>query len=94
MDMGAGRWDNACVCVLMVGGLVVCASSVLFALTIYYTLSACYQFAPASSADWFTKGRAMCYYVYVIMHVNYLQLFFVRGGHCVPVAGFCKICMC
>ena len=33
-------------------------------------LSACYQLAPTSGNAWFTKGRSMCYHVYVIMHVK------------------------
>ena len=27
------------------------------------------ELAPASAADWFTKGRLICYQHYVIMHI-------------------------
>ena len=41
------------------------------------------------AADRFTKGRTMCYHVYVIMHVKDPQLSVVRVGHRVPLVGFC-----
>ena len=39
--------------------------------------------------DWFTKGSAMYYHVYVIMHVKEPQLPVVRVGHHFPLACFC-----
>ena len=44
---------------------------------------------PASVADWFNNGRAMCYYVCVILHVNDPYLSVLRVGYCVPLADFC-----
>ena len=44
---------------------------------------------PTGAADWLTKGRTMCYRVYMIMHVKIPQLSVVWVGHCVPLAGFC-----
>ena len=35
-----------------------------------HSLTAFHQLASASAADWFNKGCAMCYHVYVIMHVK------------------------
>ena len=34
------------------------------------SLSECHLLAPASSDDWFNKGHAMCFHVYMIMHVK------------------------
>ena len=45
--------------------------------------------APVSVAEWFNKGRAIRYRVYVIMHAKDLQLYFVKVGHCVLLAVFC-----
>ena len=45
----------------------------------------------ASAPDLF-KGNAMCYCVYVTMHVNDPQIFVVKAGHYhdyVPVAAHC-----
>ena len=42
----------------------------------------------ANAADWFIKSSALCYYVYVIMHVKDTILFVISVGNCVPVAGF------
>ena len=42
-----------------------------------------------SAADWFTKGHAMCYHVYVMMYVKDPWLAVVRVGHRAPLAGFC-----
>ena len=53
------------------------------------SLPACHQLAPASAADWFNKGRAMCSHVCVIMHVKDPELFVVRVGRCVSLAGRC-----
>ena len=44
---------------------------------------------PTSAADWFTKGRAMCYHVYAIMYVNDPETSVRKVGHRVPFAGFC-----
>ena len=41
----------------------------LIMLTIY-SLSECHRLAPASAADLFNKGGAMCYHVFVSMHVK------------------------
>ena len=60
---------NAFVFVSVIRRLVVRAISVAFTLTILL-LSACHQLAPATAANWFCKGCAMCYHVYVIMHVK------------------------
>ena len=43
----------------------------------------------AGLAGWFVKGRAMFYYVYVVMNVKGPQLSVLSLGHHVPVAGFC-----
>ena len=48
------------------------AGPVPFALTML-TINSLFEYqylAQASAADWFNKGRAMCYHVYVIMHVK------------------------
>ena len=49
-----------------------CANLVPFALTMLtiHFLTACRQVAPTIAADWFNKGHAICYHVYVTMHVN------------------------
>ena len=67
------------------------ASCLPFALTVLkiHILTASHQLAPASAANWFHKGRAMCYHVLVIMHVKDPQLSVIRVGHRVPLAGFC-----
>ena len=67
------------------------ASSVLFGLTMLtiHLLSVHHWLSPARATDWFNKGHAMCYHVYVIMHVKDTDLSVVRDGHCVPLAGFC-----
>ena len=44
---------------------------------------------PANATDWFIKGSAKCYHVYVIMHVKDPQLFVIRVGHRVLLAGSC-----
>ena len=44
--------------------------------------------SPGSDADGFKKGSAMCYHVYVTMHVKDPLLSVVRVGNCVPLAGF------
>ena len=44
---------------------------------------------PTSAANWFNKGRAMSYHVYVIIHVKDPDLSVVRVGHCAPLAGLC-----
>ena len=62
----AGRWPGVSMHVSVIQRFVVRTSSVLFVLT----LSACHQLAPASAVDWFIKSNAMCYHVYVIMHVK------------------------
>ena len=54
---------------------------------------------PVSASGWFKimEGCAMCYDVYVIMHVKDLKLPVVRRGHCVLLEGFCLsllACMC
>ena len=45
-------------------------SSVALTMSTVHILTATHRLAPASAADWFNKGRVMCYYVYVIMHVK------------------------
>ena len=70
-----GKWRNASAYILaclVSGRLMVRASFVLFALTMLtiHFLSECHHLAPASATDWFNKGHAMCYHVYVIMHVK------------------------
>ena len=41
----------------------------------------------ASVADWCNKSHAMCYHVYVILHVKDPQLSVLRVRGCVQVAG-------
>ena len=67
------------------------ASCLPFALTMLtiHILTMSHQLAPASAADCFNKDRAMCYHVYVIMHVKDPLLSVVRVGHCVPLADLC-----
>ena len=64
---GARKWLDASVYVSVIRRLVVRLSFVLLTLTIQL-LSACHYLAPTNATDWFTKGRVMCYHVYVIMH--------------------------
>ena len=54
-----------------------------------HSLSACQQLAPASAANWFIKGHAMYYHVYMRMHVKVTQLPLVRVWHRVSQVGFC-----
>ena len=54
-----------------------------------HTLSAYHQLAPASAANSFIYGRAMCYHVHVIMHLKDHYLSAVRLKHHVLLAGFC-----
>ena len=65
------------------------ASPFPFALTMLtiHLLSECHQRAPASAAYWFNKGHAMCYHVYVIMHVNDPWISVGKIGHGVLSAG-------
>ena len=67
--MGSAKWHIASVYVSVMGRLMVCASSVPFALT-FHLLSSCHQLARASAAVWLDKGCIMCNHVYVIMHVK------------------------
>ena len=53
-----------------------------------HLLSESHRLAPASTTNWFNKGRAMCYHVYVVMHVKLPQLSGERVGHRVPLACF------
>ena len=81
MELGTGKWLNASVNVLawsVTGRLMVLATLLPFAFTVLtvHLLTASHRLAPASAADWFNKGRAMCYHVYVIVHEiipNYLS---------------------
>ena len=68
--------------------LMVCVDSLPFALTMLtiHLLIACHQLAPARADD---NYHAMCYHVYVILHVKDPQLSFARVQHCVPLPGFC-----
>ena len=63
----AGKWHNV-VHISVTGKLMVCKSSVLssFIMLAIHFPYASHTFAPASSADWFNKGCAMIYYVYVV----------------------------
>ena len=49
-----------------------CANLVPFALTMLtiHLLTEFCQRAPINAADWFYESRAMCYHVYVKMHVK------------------------
>ena len=60
----------------------------LLALTSYNAICVYhgYRLLSSSAANWFIKGCAMCYHVYMIMHVKDPQLFLVRVGHGVLVA--------
>ena len=75
MFTGAGKWLHTGAYTLVwavIRRVLVCTSSVLFDLTMLtiQSLSACHQLAPASAADWFNQGCAMCNHVYVIMHIK------------------------
>ena len=48
-----------------------------------FTFSVFHQPAQTIAADWFIKCPAMCYHIYVMMHVKDPQLSVVRVGHCV-----------
>ena len=48
-----------------------------------HLLSECHRLA-----DWFVKDGAMCYHVYVIMHVKDLSPSVVRVGFCVLVTRY------
>ena len=65
---GAGKCQNTSVNVLV--RMMAYACSVPFALTMFtiHSLSTRHQLALASADDWFTKGRVMCFHVYVIMN--------------------------
>ena len=52
-------------------------------------LSLTWFLCPASAAGWFIQGCAMCYHVYVIMHVKDPYLCVIGVGHCVMLADFC-----
>ena len=72
---GVGKWLNPSANVLarlVIGRLMVCASSLPFALAMLtiHLLTASHRLAPASAADRFNKGCAMCYPVQVIMHAK------------------------
>ena len=82
------RWCNASTYVLVIISSTVRPSSASFVLEIH-TLSERYKLAPSSATDWFVKGCAMCYHVYVILYVKDLQLYILKVGHHVPVAGIC-----
>ena len=73
--IAVGKWLKAGAYVLVwsvIGRLMVRVTFVPFALTMLtiHSLFECQQLAPASAADWSNKGRAMCYHIYVIMHVK------------------------
>ena len=91
--MGVRKWLNVSAYVLVqsvVGRMIVCATCVLFTLTMLTIrlLSESHWLAPAGADDWFTKGRVMCYHVYMIMHVKYPLHSVLRVGHHVLSAGF------
>ena len=50
-------------------------------------LSECYELVSTSADDWSTKGLAMCFCAYVILHVKDPQRAVVNVGHRVPLAG-------
>ena len=54
-------------------------------------LPACYQLIPTIADNWFSKGRAMCNHVYLIINVKDPWLSVVRVGHHVPLVGFCLV---
>ena len=56
------KWHTARTYMPLIKRLKVRTSSVLFHLT-SQSLSECHQLAPASAANWFIKGRAMCHHV-------------------------------
>ena len=72
----------------VIGRLIVHTSCVLFTLTMLTIrlLSENHRLAPTIAADWFNKGHAMCYHVYVTMHVKDPLLSVVRVGHFAPEA--------
>ena len=43
---------------------------------------------PDSAANWYNKGCALCYHVYVILHVKDPHLFVIKIEHCILVTGF------
>ena len=84
----SGGEHNASNYVSVIRRLMLHTSFVLFTLTIH-PLSDCRQLVPASAIDWLIKGHAMCYHVYVIIHVKDPRPSVLRVGHFVPLAGFC-----
>ena len=45
-------------------------SSLALTMLTIHLLTASHKLAPASDTNWFDKNRAMCCYVYVIMHAK------------------------
>ena len=72
---GAGKWLSGSTYVLtwgVIGRLMVCTNCLPFDLTMFTQFSAIRVSPTCSnqSANWFNKGRAMCYHVYVILRVK------------------------
>ena len=92
----ARGWLNASVYMYVlawpvIGRLMVSASSVPFAFTMsqIHFLFVYHQLAPSCAANWFIKNYAVCYDIYLIMHVKDPKLSAIRVGNQVPLTAFC-----
>ena len=56
----------------VIGRFMVRASSFPFALAMLtiHLLTVCHRLAPDSAANWSKNGSALCYHMFVIMHVK------------------------